>query len=214
MNPTAPPIVDVPNRTSRRGEPAWEIALLYPPQGNWTEDEYLALDTNRLVELSDGCLEVLPMPTFLHQFIVDYLHALLKAFVNTHTRGAVLFAPLPVRLRPGTYREPDIMYFRPERVVDVRTQPDGADLVMEVVSEGPESRKRDLEIKRNEYAAAGIPEYWIVDPEERQIIVLTLQGKQYREHGVFGPGTEATSVLLPGFTVAVNAVFVAGERHT
>src|SRR6516162_46570 len=167
MNPTAPPIFDVPNRTSRRGEPAWEIALLYPPQGNWSEAEYLALGTNRLVELSDGCLEVLPMPTFLHQFIALYLFGLLNSFVKTSARGAVLLAPLPVRLRPGTYREPDIMYFRPERIVDVRKQPEGADLVMEVVSEGPENRKRDLETKRNDYAAAGIPEYWIIDPEER-----------------------------------------------
>jgi Uma2 family endonuclease len=214
MNPTAPPIFDVPNRTSRRGEPAWEIALLYPPQGNWTEDEYLALDTSRLVELSDGCLEVLPMPTFLHQFVAKYLFALLNDFVNAQARGVVLFAPLPVRLRAGTYREPDIMYFRPERVVDMRKQPEGADLVMEVVSEGPENRKRDLEIKRIEYAAADIPEYWIVDSEERQITVLTLQGKQYREHGVFRAGMEATSVLLPGFSVAVDAVFAAGEGHS
>jgi len=79
------------------------------------------------------------------------------------------------------------------------------------VSEGPENRKRDLETKRNDYAAAGIPEYWIIDPEERQITVLILQGKEYREHGVFGSGTDASSVLLPGFAVAVDAVFAAGE---
>lgn len=49
-------------------------------------------------------------------------------------------------------------------------------LVMEVVSGGPQDRKRDLVIKRAEYAAAGIPEYWIVDPESRRITVLTLVG--------------------------------------
>ncbi len=154
------------------------------------------------------------MPTILHQFIVQYLSSLLRDFVNAQASGMVLFAPLPVRLRAGTYREPDIVYLRPERVKDVRKQPEGADLVMEVVSEGSENRECDFETKRADYARAGIPEYWIVDPQEHRITVLALKGKKYREHGVFGPGTKATSVLLPGFSVAVDAVFAAGERRS
>jgi hypothetical protein len=71
--------------------------------------------------------------------------------------------PLPIRLWPGKYREPDIAYFRPGRIRDPRQPPDGADLVMEVASEGEENRKRDLQTKREEYARAGIAEYWIVD---------------------------------------------------
>jgi hypothetical protein len=43
------------------------------PQGLWSEEEYLALETNHLVEFSDGYLEVLPMVTLFHQRIVDYL---------------------------------------------------------------------------------------------------------------------------------------------
>ena len=57
----------------RIGEPTWDIAMLFPLQGQWTEEEYLALDTNRLMELVDGCLDVLPMPTPYHQAIVRYL---------------------------------------------------------------------------------------------------------------------------------------------
>jgi Uma2 family endonuclease len=196
---------------SRKGEPAWEVAFLYPRQGEWTEAEYLSLDTNRLVELSEGCLEVLPMPTMLHQLLVDFLHSVLKAFVVAHATGKVFFAPLPVRLWAGKYREPDIIYLNPERISDLRRPPKGADLVMEVVSEGAENRERDLDIKRREYAEAGIAEYWIVDPQARQITVLTLDGSTYRVHGVFGPGTPATSVLLPGFSVAVDQVFAAGQ---
>src|SRR5207245_3363059 len=109
-----------------------------------TESEYLALDTNRLIELSDGCLEFLPMPNVFHQLIVDYLHALLKTYVAVHATGLVLFAPLPVRLWPGKFREPDIVFVRRERVPKLRGQPQGADLAMEVVSEGAENRQRDL----------------------------------------------------------------------
>jgi len=121
---------------SRPGDPTWEVAYLFPAQGDWTEEEYLALDTNRLVELSDGRLEVLRTPTVLHQLIVQCLHGLLLQYVKPRRLGTVLFAPLPVRLGPKRFREPDVVYLRAERSFDVRRQPEGADLVMEVVSEG------------------------------------------------------------------------------
>lgn len=207
----APPSVNDPHPVSRRGEPAWEIAFLYPTQGNWSESEYLSLGGNRLVEFEDGCLEFLPMPTPFHQFVVDFLVTLLKVYIATHAAGKVLFAPLPIRLWPEKFREPDIAYLRPGRIRSPHEPPDGADLAIEVVSEGDENRKRDLETKPAEYARAGIAEYWIVDPQQRNIRVLTLDGAAYRVHGIFSPGETATSVLLPGFTVSVDAVWTAGE---
>jgi Uma2 family endonuclease len=211
MNP-AQPMTGVPPFDSHPGEPTWEIAHLFPVQGQWTETEYLALDTNRLVELSDGRLEVLPMPTVLHQLIVLYLYRMLDQFVLAQASGRVLVAPLPVRLWPGKLREPDVIFLRPGRIGNLQGHPDGADLVMEVVSEGNFNRERDLDIKRREYAAAGIAEYWIVDPQEQRITVLALDGTAYRVHGAFHPGEMATSVLLSGFTVAVQAVFAAGQQ--
>jgi len=86
---------------------------------------------------------------------------------------------------------------------------DGADLAMEVVSGDPRDRERDLVAKRRGYARAGISEYWVVDPAEHKILVLTLEGGSYRTHGEFGRGTQTTSVLLPGFAVDVDAVFAA-----
>jgi Uma2 family endonuclease len=95
--------------------------------------------------------------------------------------------------------------------VDRRNQPDGVDLAMEVVSRGEEARERDLETKRVEYAAAKIPEYWIVDPELETITVLRLEGDTYSVHSVFATGTRATSTLLQGFEVEVDKVFAAGK---
>jgi Uma2 family endonuclease len=192
-------------------EPAWQIATLFPVQGQWTEDEYLALDTNHLIELSNGCLEVLPAPTIFHQLIVQYLFELLKAFVTRNASGHVLFAPLPVRLWPGKLREPDVLYLRPERARDRHRPPESADLVMEVVSGSADDRKRDLETKRAEYAKAQIAEYWIVDPQEKRITVLSLEGAVYRLHGEFREGEKATSAYFPEFSVDVRAVFAAGE---
>src|SRR5205823_1127269 len=88
---------------------------------------------------------------------------------------------------------------------------DGADLVMEVVSPDPKSRNRDLVKKRREYARAGIPEYWIVDPQEQRITVLTLADRTYQVYGDFRPGSEATSALLDGFRVPVSDVFAAAS---
>jgi Uma2 family endonuclease len=118
---------------------------------------------------------------------------------------------LRVQLWSGKYREPDIVFVRRERIRELGKPTNGADLAMEVVSGDADDRMRDLVTKRQEYAQAKITEYWIVDPEEQRVTVLVLDGDTYREHGIFRPGEIATSVLLPGFTVDVTAVFAAGQ---
>jgi Uma2 family endonuclease len=63
-------------------------------------------------------------------------------------------------------------------------------------------------------AAAGIPEYWIIDPDKKRILVLTRKGKRYTVHGEFKPGDQATSKLLRGFSVDVDDVFAAGKGRS
>lgn len=197
---------------SRKGTPTWEIAYEYPRQGEWTEAEYLSLNTGRLVEFVDGCLEFLPMPPTFHQRIVRVLMRRIEDHLaEAGIPGEPLCAPCQVRLWEGRYREPDVFYVRPERVRDPKGQPQGADLVIEIVSEGAENRTRDLVTKRQEYAEAGIPEYWIIDPHLNRITVLILEGPEYRVHGEFGVGTTATSVLLTGFEVSVDSIFLLGD---
>jgi Uma2 family endonuclease len=184
--------------------PTWEIAHLFPAQGTWSEEEYLGLTGNRLVEFSDGYVEVLPMPTTSHQALVAYLYGLLHAYASKHGLGKVLFAPLRVRLWPDKFREPDLVFMMKAHSRRMGEEFwDRADLVMEVVSGDPEDQKRDLVTKRREYARAGIPEYWIVDPEKETVTVLSLAGKRYAVHGLFAKGSVAKSVLLPEFTVDV-----------
>jgi Uma2 family endonuclease len=189
-------------------EPAWDVARLFPEQGAWSEEEYLALGGNRLVEFSDGHVEVLPMPTTSHQLIVAFLYHALRGFVMARAAGTVLFAPLRVRLWPGKFREPDIVFIAAAHASRIgEAFWEGADLVMEVVSD--DDRRRDLETKRREYAQAGIAEYWIVDPQQGQITVLRLDGTVYTIHGEFAAGTQATSHLLPGFSVEVAVALAA-----
>jgi len=54
------------------GEPAWDVAKLFPPQGGWEEDDFLGLPGNHLAELDHGRLEVLRMPSELHQLLVAF----------------------------------------------------------------------------------------------------------------------------------------------
>ena len=194
-------------KTKDANELTWEIAQLFPAQGHWSEEEYLALDTNHLIEFSHGQLEVLPMPTQSHQLLVIALFKLLDNFVRTRQLGTVLLAPMRVQLWQGKFREPDILFMRTEHD-DRRSDSfwEGADLVMEVVS--PDDPQRDTVTKRREYAQAGIPEYWIVDPADASISVLTLRGTGiYPARRVRSQAKLATSVLLDGFTVDVGAVF-------
>ena len=196
-------------------EPAWELALLYPRQGDWSSEDYLhvAESTNRLVELNEGRLVVLPMPTIEHQLIVRFLLDALRAFVETKKLGQVLFSPLPVWTHAKTYREPDVIFQSTERhAKSNRRYYEGADLVMEVVSADAASHQRDYEDKVRDYLQAGVAEYWIVDPFQRRITVLVLEGDQYTELGVFGVGDQATSQLLQGFDVSVADVLAAGKE--
>jgi Uma2 family endonuclease len=192
-------------------EPTWEIADVFPAQGAWSEAEYLAMNVNRLLEYSHGRPEVLATPTQAHQLVVAFLYQLLLAFASARKLGVVLFAPLRVRLWPGKYREPDVVFMLAEHAARRSNDFwDGADLVMEVVSD--EDRRRDTETKRFEYARAGIPEYWIVDPSKERITVLRLEGNHYVTHGEFERGGQAHSALLAGFGVDAAAVFDSGKE--
>lgn len=191
---------------AKPGIALYQIALsLDPLQGHWTEEQYLLLSnqTNRLLEYTDGYIEVLPMPTDKHQVISRLLFFALFAFVQRFG-GTVFYAPLRVQVRAGKFREPDLLVLLDEH--DPRRQNAfwlGADLVVEIVS--PDNPERDTEEKPLDYAATGIPEYWIVDPLKSTISVLVLEGDGYVEHGVFHRGEHATSKLLDGFTITPAA---------
>jgi Uma2 family endonuclease len=195
-------------RPTSEPELTWEIARLFPAQGDWTEEEYFALDNNHRVEYSDGFLEFLPMPTIFHQLILQYVYDELKSFITAGALGTVVISGYKVRLRARKFREPDILFIRSAHRSGIKEQYcEKADLVIEVVSD--QNRPHDIKTKRVEYAKAGIPEYWIIDPERQQITVLVLRPRQraYTEFGVFRKGAQAASKRLPGFTIDVTTAF-------
>lgn len=194
---------------SREDETRWvtAVAQLWPPQGQWTEDAYFSLpDTNRITELSEGELILMPPPSFTHQRVLDNLYSRLKAFVGERGLGVTVFAPLAVRLWPGKIREPDIMFYAEAHRDRIGEQVSGPpDLVAEIVSPG--SVKTDRQEKFAEYAQAGVSEYWIVDPAAESVEVYALADGVYLLHERGGPEAQVTSRLLDGFVVKVMDLF-------
>ena len=212
--PVAPdatsPATSVTAATSQAALDALLCDIL-PRQGCWSDEAYLWLTDHgrRRIEFTDGRIEELPLPTFTHQAVLSFLHALFRAWLKPRG-GVVVFSGLRMRIREGKFREPDLLVLRDRS--DTRCQDRywlGADLVAEVVS--PDDPDRDLVEKRIDYAEAGIPEYWIIDPRDETITVLALEGDAYVEHGTYARGGAARSRLLEGFATDVAAVFDAPE---
>jgi Uma2 family endonuclease len=205
----------VPSIDSSEGDYAWELATLFPAQGDWSEEGYLHLTdgTNRRIELVDGRLEFLPWPTEIHEALVQFSFLGLHEFVEKQAYGKVHWTGIRLRIRPRKFRLPDVIFLHQDNYHARHNRAwDGADLVMEVVSDDPKDRQRDYEEKLLDYAEAKVAEYWIVDHERQFVIVHRLEGSQYRVHGEFTRGQQAASALLDGFTLDVEALFAAADE--
>jgi Uma2 family endonuclease len=191
-------------------EYVWEIATMFPAQGAWSEEAYLDLTdgSSRRIEFTDGRLEFMPMPTEIHQELIEFLYRAFYSFVHQRNLGKVHLSGLRVRIRPNKVREPDVLFLhknnfhmRHNRVWD------GADIAIEVVSDDPSDRKRDYEEKLVDYAEGGINEYWIVDYERKLVLIHQLEEGNYVLHGTYTLGQQAASVLLDDFSIDVTALF-------
>ena len=119
-----------------------------------------------------------------------------------------------VERNPDTVLAPDIAFVRRSRIAKLgEGYWEGApDLAVEVVSGSKADRRRDWFTKRKEYAASGVAEYWIVDPDQGRICVLTRKGGKYETHGDYRAGDQATSKLLRGLSFDVDEIFAAVRK--
>jgi Uma2 family endonuclease len=189
---------------------AWEVATLFPQQGEWSEEAYLDLTdrANRRIEFVEGRLEFLAMPTEIHEAIVQFLFLALHQFVEKRKLGKVYFSGIRLRVRPRRMRLPDIIFLHKDHFSARHNRVwDAADLVMEVVSENPEDTVRDYREKLIDYADARVAEYWIIDPQQLQVVVHRLEGERYVIDNRYIPGEQAQSILLDGFSVDVGSLF-------
>ena len=153
-----------PARRESEPELTWEIARLFPAQGDWSEDEYFALDNDHFVEYSDGYLEFLPMPTIFHQLILQFLYESLKSHVSVKKLGIVVVTGYKVRLRARKYREPDILFIKEAH----RSASKSSIARRPTLSLKWSARKIDRTTSRK--SGSSTPgrhsEYWIIDPKK------------------------------------------------
>ncbi|MBI3244240.1 MAG: Uma2 family endonuclease [Chloroflexi bacterium] len=199
-----------PQTYSPTAQTEQELAYELLSEQVWSEEAYLVFSEafNRPMELSNGRLVVLPMPTLTHQRILKRYINLVTDWLKENNIGEVLFAPHPVRLWPGKYREPDFMFWLNENRDRMGERESGPpDLAVEIIS--PSNEPHDTETKFREYAQAGIPEYWIINPQARRVSVYTLDGRTFKLSGQFNSGDHARSILLNGFELAVDDLLSA-----
>jgi len=148
-----------------------------------------------------------PAPRTKHQRISARLQFAMTKFAQAQHLGEVLNAPIDVRLGDlANPVQPDILFIRQDRLDIIREEwVEGApDLIVEILSPG--NWLDDRRTKYRVYALAGVREYWIVDPDKRQIEVFALRGSDYEILGRFGPGERAASEILSGFDIGVDEV--------
>jgi Uma2 family endonuclease len=149
-----------------------------------------------------------PASRFFHQAIVGNLFRVFDAFVHARALGRVLTAPVDVRLtvdRETHTFEPDVLFLSHARMPDLEARfvTGPPDLVAEVLS--PSTAHRDLTHKRDLYAAAGVDEYWIVDPQTKAVDVFVREGAAYTL--AERSGAQARSRVLDGLVVSVPDLF-------
>jgi Uma2 family endonuclease len=152
-----------------------------PAFQHWTyaEFERLPQDDGNRYEVIAGELVVSPSPRPKHQRAAVRLTAALEVFTQEHGLGDVYAAPTDVLLADGDYLVPDLVFVRRERagIVSERAIESAPDLVVEVIS--PSTALRDRGIKRERYALFGVPLYWVVDVDLRQVEVYRLAESPY-----------------------------------
>ncbi len=141
-------------------------------QGEYTVDDYYAMPGDRRVELIDGVIYDMAAPSYEHQLISGEVFSQLHDHLKKHKgRCRVIMAPFDVQLDMDvrTMVQPDILVICDKNKINSRGVYGAPDLAIEILS--PSTARLDATLKLYKYMKAGVREYWIVDPENRQVLV-------------------------------------------
>lgn len=147
-----------------------------PNLKNYTIADIYALPDGERAELVNGQLYLMAPPTATHQRIVHFLGWKIESYIRERNGECEVFpAPFAVFLKDdeSNYFEPDISVICDRDKIDDKGCHGAPDWVIEVVS--PSSRAMDYYTKLAEYKAAGVREYWIVDPSRKRVMAYDLE---------------------------------------
>ena len=142
----------------------------------YTIEDIYALPDGHRAELIDGVIYNMTPPNRIHQKLVSQFTKMIGRYIDEHKGNCEVYpAPFAVRLTADneTYVEPDISVICDKNKLDEHGCNGAPDFIIEIVS--PSSRKMDYNIKNGKYAAAGVREYWIVDPAKERTTVYKFE---------------------------------------
>ena len=173
-------------------------AVLVKQAKRWTYEEYYRLNDDQRYEIIDGNLLMAPSPDLWHQSWVGDLYTLIRNHVQNHKLGKVLVAPFDVVLDPENTVQPDLIFVATANldIIKQRAIFGTPDLLIELIS--PSSVRRDRYDKKDLYARFGVKEYWIGDPANKSLEILTLKEGRYDLHCAAEVQGKLTSLVLAG----------------
>ena len=157
-----------------KGDDVWDR------QGTYTLDDYYALPDEKRVELIDGVFYDMGAPSGVHQELIGLLHLIFAGYVRSKKGTCKVFlSPFDVQLDCDnrTMVEPDLLVICEEYDIRAKNIDGAPDLTLEILS--PSTRSKDMLLKLHKYANAGVREYWIVDPEQKTVLVYDLEHENY-----------------------------------
>jgi Uma2 family endonuclease len=183
-----------------------------------TMEDYLAYNdgTDTRYELVDGELVEIPTESQVNLNIAKYL--LFELAKHSPIALIAIATEVEVSGRRTKSRIPDLMVHSEEsyaallggkRAILLRDMPPPA-MVVEVVSAGQENRDRDYRDKHTEYAARGIAEYWIIDPDMQKITLCVWVNGRYEDRAYQGDAP-IVSTVIPGFRLSTAQILAFGQ---
>lgn len=179
-----------------------------PRQGEWTYQAYAALtDDGECYEIVQGVLVMSPAPRFKHQKCILVLSSYLYQIITVAQLGEVVAGPFDVVLSEQNVLQPDLLVVLSEHLD--RLHEEGVmgapDLVIEAVS--PSSKLYDRVNKHMAYEQAGVPEYWLMRPQQKTIELFTLENGKYHSLGEFQGEQVLPSRIVPQMALPVAHFF-------
>jgi Uma2 family endonuclease len=164
----------------------------------WTYEEYYKLDDGQRYEIIDGDLLMAPSPDVWHQDWLSNLHFLLRLYFAKRKAGRLFIAPFDVVLDSENTVQPDLVFVAAANkgIIEKRAVFGAPDLLVELLS--PSSIRRDRHVKKALYARFGVKEYWIGDPANRTMEILTLRDGRFQPHCAAKEKGTLVSRVLPG----------------
>ena len=171
-------------------------AVLEKQAKRWTYEEYYRLDDDQRYEIIDGNLLMAPAPDTWHQDWSRELTMLVVTHVKRHKLGKVFIAPVDVVLDVENSVQPDLVFVATASlgIIQRRAIFGTPDLLVELIS--PSSVRRDRYDKKELYARFGVKEYWIGDPANKSLEILTLKDGRYELHCAAELKGKLTSLVL------------------